>query len=149
MAFMQPPKPLTVKQWKLLSHVLSYAFSNWGDVQDCFEEDLGPESEVAKLMERARLEGNEPRKLALCYFSLYPKEAPTVDSEEMWDSIDCTFLNWLNTLYEDPTKALSKTGHAAKMTKAYFAMIGFPKPDRFTQKWQMVEMVQKHWKDQQ
>ena len=138
---MMDARPLSIKEWKIIRYALSYAYSNWDDVQEAFEEDLGPEISVGKLLERVKIEANEPRKLALCYFALYPKETPTVDSEEMWDSIDCTYQNWLNRLYEEPAKALSVSNWYGKVTKAFFKMIGVPCP---TLKKAMVEIVTRY-----
>ncbi len=137
--------PITIKQWKLIRYALSYAYSNWDDVQEAFdEEDLGPAAAVADLLERAKIEANEARKLALCYFDLYPKEAPAANhSQEMWESIDCTFQSWLNRLYEEPEKALAKANWAGKVTKAYCKMIGLS-PSQHTPKWEIVEMVKNH-----
>jgi len=134
---MQTGNPITIKQWKIIRFALSYAYSNWDDLQEAFGEELGVCSEqVADILERAKIESNEARKLALCYFELYPKEAtfnsltdnPKLNLEEVWESIDCTYQNWLNRLYDNPAKALATTNWCGKVTKAYFKMIGVPCP---------------------
>jgi hypothetical protein len=133
--------PITIKDWKLIRYALSYALSNWDDVIDAFGEEegyIGPSGAVERLLERAKLEANEARKLALSYFKLYPKEDPHAEREDVWESIDCTYKNWLDQLYAEPAKSLSKTGWNGKVTKAYFKMIGFPCP---WSKKQMVDIV--------
>jgi hypothetical protein len=142
--------PISIKDWKLIRYALSYAYSNWDDVIDAFGEDegyIGPPGAVERLLERVKLEANEARKLALCYYELYPNEDPAkhlannpnMDVDQFWESIDCTYQNWLNRLYSEPAKALATTNWEGKVTKAYFKMIGVACP---TTKKQMLEWMQ-------
>jgi len=143
---------MNTKQWRQIQLSLIYTIANYDDVVDAFvdgehEGQLGTEEELQALLAIAESEVNEAHKLALAYFKLYPKEIPTILSDEMWDSIDCTFGNWINNLAIDPEKTLSRYNWAGKVSRAYFYSIlrrGMP-----LHKSEMVEAVKNHLKDQQ
>lgn len=93
-----------------------------------------------------QVEQSEARRLTEAYYSLYPKESPDItlennpgmNRESVWDSATQTYQNWLNTLHQNPQKALATTNWCGKVTKAYFKMIGVPLPKKKTQ---MMEAV--------
>ncbi len=142
---------MNTRQWQLIYLALSYTSSNLDDLCDAFTDDgsdnlecsIGSfsrptEKEMLDLLHLARLESNEGMKLAKTYYSLYPKEDeqtkqylisnPKMNPEKLWDSIACTFNNWLERLREDPHKAIAMSNWQGKVTKAYFEMKGVPCP---------------------
>jgi hypothetical protein len=140
-------KPLTSRDWQRIYLALNYVGANFDDMVDAYsssEYDLGTEEEFLKLRDRVQFETNEARKLALVFFEMFPKDRPKDNqfTPEMWESIECTFGNWLERLAEDPSSALSKTKWDGKVTQAYFKMIGLPLPYA---KWQMIDAVKEYF----
>lgn len=130
---------MTPKQWKIIANVWEHAWPRLG----CFWCDR---EEFDQILALVKLETNEARKLGLAYYELYPKEDPAIHLAnnpnmtpvQLWESLDCTYSNWLERLRENPTKALSVSNWCGKVTKAYFKMKGLPLPKY---KSQMVEIV--------